>query len=220
MGKELARIEIPVYIRVVRMAEKRNKKFYVDGKKELPKKYLDKKRYNYKKKGVNMCLYDNVEHEFIIANSRSHGTPKDELINGQAIYNGYVSKWSRNTMMKAVKNNFQSFIETMTPIKKHPMRIIMEIHDLVDDPLCKGQLWDLGNRAFTYMKKYEDCLSGNKIQGKPTTKQIIPDDNVLFITGLQYKFIPIDGEEQKRKLVFIIEEEDDLRVLNHPKYKK
>jgi hypothetical protein len=58
------------------------------------------------------------------------------------------------------------------------------------------------------------------IFGKPTTKQVIPDDNVLFITRLVYQFIPIDGLDQERKLVYIIEKEDDIRVINHPKYKK
>lgn len=204
MGKEITRIEIPVYIRTVRMSESRQKKFYIRGEKELPKKYTDTTKYTYKKRGLKYALYNNVDQEFVVANPKAQGTPKIELINGQAIYNGYISKWSRAKMMNTIKASFQPFINTMTPIKEYPLKITMEIHDLVSDPLCKGQLWDLGNRAFTYMKKFEDCLSGNKLHSRPTTKQIIEDDNVTKIVGLEYKFIPISNDES-RKLVFIIE---------------
>jgi hypothetical protein len=204
MGKELTRLEIPLYIRTVRMSEKRTKKYYVQGKKELPKKYTDSTRYVYKKKASKMCLFDNEVQDYVISNPRSFGTPKDDLINGQSIYNGFVSKWSRATIMRAIKNNFQPYINTLKPIEDYPIKITMEIHDLVKDPLSKNQLWDLGNRAFTYMKKFEDCLAGNKFRGKALTKQIIEDDNVTFVTGIEYKFIPIkEGEE--RKLIFIIE---------------
>lgn len=207
MSRELARIEIPVYVRTVLISKARNKKYFEkakEKKKPLPLKYSDNTRFKYRKKGINECLYDYEKQEFVTANPKAQGTPKVDIINGQAIYNGYISKWSRAKMMNVIKDNFQTFINTMNPITNFPIKITMEVHDLIRDPLSKNQLWDLGNRAFTYMKKFEDCLAGNKLRGVAKTKQIIPDDNVLYITGLEYKFIPIT-EDQERKLVFIIE---------------
>jgi hypothetical protein len=146
---EIARIEIPVYIRTVEMSKRRLKKYYEQGKKLVPKKYLNS-NYEWKKRGTKLLLYSKITQDFVIANPRVHGTPKVEVINGQAIYNGYISKWSRAKMMREIKDSFQEIIETMKPIKEFPIKIIMEVHDLVDDPICASQLWDLGNRGFTY----------------------------------------------------------------------
>ena len=200
-------IEIPNYIRQVKLSEKRSKKFYVKGKKEIPKKYSDNKRFVFKKKGTKFCLYDSVENEFIIANPRTQGTPKIKTINGQAIYNGFVSKWERATMMNKIGDSFSEAIKDLSLFPYNPVKITIEVHDLIKDPICKEQEWDLRNREFPYGKKFEDLIK----------KKIIKDDSVLYYTCFKVQFVPIDNEVN-RKLVFIIEKETDERVLKHHKY--
>lgn len=208
--KELARIEIPNYIRTVLMSKSRQKKYYVKGKKSVPKKYLTN-QFIWKKRGTKDCLYNTISKEFVIANPKTHGTEKIKIINGQKIYNGEIQRWDRAKLMDTIHKSFIPYICKLKAIKEFPIKIYCEVHDLVDDPLLKNQVWDLENRVFPYFKGFHDVL---KHQG------IIPDDNILYITQpTAARFIPIE-EGQERKLVFIIEKETDERVLNHSKYKK
>lgn len=219
MENEIVRIEIPEYIRKVLMSKKRMKKYYVKDKKDLPKKYSDKTKYDYKEfksstgKGTKFILIDLLTKEKVIANPKVFGTEKWKVINGQKIYNGEVGKWERNTLMQTIKESYVEILKNIKPfnIKLFPITIKVEVHDMITDPICKGQLWDVGNRVFPYFKGFEDALKKHNI---------IPDDNIMFITQSPAPiFIPVDRTED-RKLIFIIASETDPRIINHKQYKE
>lgn len=216
-------IEIPQYIRKVKLSNARVKKYYEKGKKEpKAKKYKDTTKYAWKSLKGRKFLVDLETEERVIANPRSVGTPRYITINGQKIYNGEVSKHVRNKVLSAIKENFTPYINKMPEVhlEEFPIKISLELHDIIREP-GSNSLWDLDNRAWPYIKAFQDCLTGNKDKtGRKRCKQVIPDDNVLFITQTPVpKFIPIDDEED-RKLVFTIEAEEDSRVLKHKEFQQ
>ncbi len=216
-------VEIPRYIRQVKLSEARMKKYYEKGKK-LPKakKYADTTKYGWKKFGAREFLVDLETEERIVANPRAAGTPRYITINGQKIYNGEASKHIRNKVLSAIKESFAQYINKLDPIllENFPLNINLEVHDIIREP-SSNSLWDVDNRAWPYVKAFQDCLTGNTDKnGKKRNKQIIPDDNVLFITQPPVpKFVPVDDEED-RKLVFTIVKETDKRILKHKEHKK
>ena len=215
------RIEIPNYIRTVKLSEARKKKYYEKGKKEpKAKKYLDTSKYEWKTFKGRQFLVDLATNERVVANPRAAGTPSIATINGQKIYNNEIEKHTRNKMLGAIKNSFAPYINKLDVIEEFPLKIEMEIHDVIREP-SSNALWDVDNRAWPYIKAFQDCLTGNKdADGKKRNRQIIPDDNVLFITRPpSTTYIPIDPEEE-RKLVFIIKKETDPRILKHKEHSK
>jgi len=220
----IQKVEIPKYIREIKLSEARIKKYYELGKKH-PKseKFNDKTKYEYKEVpgyGKRKFLVDLKTGERVVANPRAAGTPRVLTINGQKIYNGEVSKHIRNKVLSEIKTSFIPYIEKLNEIKNFPICIEMEIHDVIREPNSKS-LWDLDNRAWPYIKAFQDCLTGNKDkQGKKRNKVVLKDDNVLYITQPPVpKFIPVEKEDD-RKLVFIIKEETDQRILSNTEYIK
>jgi hypothetical protein len=211
-------VEIPQYIRKIQLSAARLKKYYIKGKRE-PKaeKYKDISRYAWKKEAGKEYLIDLSTGEKVIANPKAQGTPNILAINGQGIYNGKISSHTRNKMMMEIKKSFSSYINKLDPITEFPVNIYMEVHDTVlNDEKAD---WDLDNRSGPYIKAFQDCLMGNMDgEGKKRCKQIIPDDNIMYITQPPApKFIPVDKPED-RKLVFRIKKEEDDRVLKHVEY--
>ena len=77
------------------------------------------------------------------------------------------------------------------------------LYDTIRESESKS-LWDLGNRAFPYVKAIEDQL---------VSSGIIPDDNTLFVTKTgSVRFIPIKDSE-KRKIVLTLRPEGDQSIL-------
>ena len=214
----MQKIEIPNYIRHIELSKKRQAKYYEKGK-VIPKakKYFDRALYDYKPYpgfGTRLFLTDLSTNERIVANPRAVGTPRILTINGQKIYNGEVNKQVRNKVLLEIKESFKPYIEQLTPIVKFPIKITCEFHDVIRDS-GSGSLWDLDNRSWPYIKAFQDCLTGDRKKNK----KILGDDNILYITQPPVpKFIPVDREED-RKLVFIIQEETDKRILNHKGYR-
>lgn len=217
-------IEIPKYIRQVKLSDSRLKKYYEKGKKE-PKasKYKDTEKYVWKKFNDGRIFLVELETgERVLANPRAAGTPRYITINGQKIYNGEASKHIRNKILSEIKESFAPYVNKLAPInlEDFPIRIELEVHDIIREP-SSNSLWDVDNRAWPYVKAFQDCLTGNTDKkGKKRNKQIIPDDNVLYITQPPVpKFVPVDNEED-RKLVFTIVREKDPRVLKHKEFCK
>jgi len=215
-------IEIPKYIRQVRLSEKRITKYYEQGKK-APKsqKYYDKTKYDWKSFAGRLFLVDLKSGERVIANPRAQGTPRDITINGQKIYNGEVNKNVRNKILSEIKSSFAPYVDKLEPVPKGcPIRIEMEIHDVIKSP-GSGAFWDLDNRSYPYIKAFQDCLTGNRIKGgKATNKVIVPEDHVMYITQPPVPlFIPVENEED-RKLVFRLIKETDDRILKHKIYQE
>ena len=210
-------LEIPLYIREVNISKARRIKYYEYGKK-LPKakKYQDITKYKYIAYPIfnnRKFLTDLTTNERVIANPKAAGTPKNVIINGQKIYNQEVGKHERAKILATIKESFKPYVEQLQPITKFPITITCELHDTIRESSSQN-LWDVDNRSYPYVKAFQDCLTGNR--GK--NKKIIPDDNILFITQPPIpKFIPVKTS-QERKLVFIIKEETDKRILNNKDY--
>jgi len=122
--------------------------------------------------------------------------------------------------MQDLKNFMTPFINQLEPITEFPLIIEMEIHDTIRET-SSNSLWDLDNRAWPYVKTFQDCLTGNKDRdGNLRCKQIIPDDNLLFVTTPPVpKFIPVATAEE-RKLVFRLKAETDKRILEDKEHSK
>jgi len=212
-------VEIPEYIRQVKLSEARQKKYYEKGKKgPKAKKYNDSTKFVWKRWSNGKIYLTDLElGERVVANPRAQGTPRLITINGQKIYNGEASKHIRNKVLSAIKDSFAPYINKMDSIdlEHFPLKLELEVHDIIREP-SSNSLWDVDNRAWPYVKAFQDCLTGNKDKkGKKRCKQIIPDDNVLWITQPPVpKFVPVDKEED-RKLVFKITRDTDKRVRNH-----
>lgn len=210
-------IEIPEYIRQVKLSQSRKAKYLEVGKK-LAKKYQDKNKYDFRPYGPKLYLFNLETGERVIANPKAAGTPRIITINGQKIYNGEIHSHVRNKILSEIKTSFVPYIEKLDPIHASmlPLACILEIHDVVSTPL-----WDVDNRSYPYVKAFQDVLTGNKDKnGIPRNKVILEDDNVLFITQSPApRFIPVE-KESERKLVFILSKETDPRVINNKNYKK
>jgi hypothetical protein len=214
----MQRIEIPLYINKVELSAARQKKYYELGK--VPpkaKKYANRKLFKHKQWpgfGKREFLVEEETGERVVANPKAAGTPKVTPINGQKIYNGEVSMFTRNKVISAIKESFMPYVDTLKEVN-HPVNIIMEVHD---EMKTSHQLWDLDNRAMPYIKAFQDCLTGNKERkGTYRCKRILEDDNILYVTGVAYKFVAV-ANEKERKLVFIIVE--DKNVLSNKIFKK
>jgi len=220
---EIVRIEIPGYIRQIQLAAARKAKYYeivkgkIKGGKALPKKYQTEE-YGFIpiKMGAKMktLLCEKATKQPVIANPKSCGTPRIYIINSQDLYNQSLHPQSRRKVVVAIKDNFRPYLLRMEPIPDdyYPLRIVMEVHDLIKDPMIKNQDWDMDNRSHgLYSKCFQDLL---KAEGK------IIDDNVKYITGPPAAiFCPVEKAED-RKLVFVICRDTREIILNHEFYKR
>lgn len=218
----MQKVEIPDYIRKIKVSNARVKKYYEQGKKgPASKKYQDKTKYDYVPYVVatgRKYLTELATGERVVANPKAAGTPNVVTINGQALYNGAVSKHLRARILGEIKESYMPYVNQMDIVEEYPIIIEMEIHDTIFE---STSLWDVDNRSWPYIKAFQDCLTGNKNKlGVKQCKQIIPDDNILYVTSPPSpKFIPVDREED-RKIVFIIKKETDVRILKHVTYCK
>lgn len=191
----LRTIEIPKYIKRVKLSNKRKPTYYKKtSKKPVPKKYKDLKFV----KGV-LVHPDGVK---VVANSRSVGTPRFKKINGQEIYSG-MPHHMRAKIVKEMKESFKKHLKDVEPITEFPIQIEVEIHTTIEE----GN-WDLDN-LWIYNKCFQDALAD---------AGIIPDDNIQYITkpGAP-EFIPI-ADEQERKLVWKLYKDDRKVIADNPYY--
>lgn len=219
----LRELEIPLYIRRVKMSDKRRATYYEKGKKnKLPLKYTnDPKRYVFLPhrvgKRVVVYLTDTTTNQRVVKNSKSVGTPRYKVINGQYIYDGSLVKEARNKVLQTVKGFFSPFVDALEPIplEDFPIRIEVELHYpmLADN----GMPWDIDNHFYIYQKAFQDVLTGHRDKDKkPRNKIIIPEDDNLFVSKPPSPLhIPVATVEE-RKLVVRIYKENDPRILNFP----
>ena len=216
-------VEIPLYIRHVKLSDSRKPEYYELGKKvKVPKKYLDKSKYDYKPwtyaKGVKMQLTDLGTKRRVIKNSKSLDKPRWKVINGQDIYDQTIVKESRNKILQAIKEFFVPFVEEqMEPldISDLPIRIECEVFHPYESEGNKMP-WDMDNHFWLYQKAFQDVLQGNRDKQKnPRCTVMIPEDNTLCISKPPSPLhIPVDTVEE-RKIIFRILKEDDPRILNY-----
>lgn len=212
MSKLLATIEIPQFITKVQTAKKARPKYYRKKKgkwkpKKLPPTYKEKlKKGIYSMKG-NYLLDENGEKK--LANPRTAGKPRYEILSGNKLLSGYGSPFTRAKLARGLKDFYRPFVQDYViengKINTFPLRVTWDLFTTVEDE----PNWDVFN-LFFYYKYFEDSIhektdeedddpiyyEGNKL------KQLIPDDNVKYITWpAAPKIIPVDKWEQ-RKFIF------------------
>ena len=191
----MIKIEINNYLRRVQVSNARRPKYWAP-KDELPEKLLDTTRYIWKKRSGFINLYDNQEKEFVIKNPKAAGTPGYQSIAGNEIY-ARMHERKRMMIVDALKNHFKEHISAKVnsiPEDMFPLSISMEIHSSygVAD-------WDLDN-LWIYHKCFQDSLKD---------LELIPDDNVLYITEAgKTSFIAV-SEDVTPKLVFVIRKSEE-----------
>ena len=199
----LRELVIPLYIRRVKMSDKRRAKYYELGKKtKLPKKYIGKK-YQWKAHKVGTAskvfLTDVTTGLRVIKNSKSVGTASYKVINGQYIYNQTLVKEARNKVL--------------------PIRIEVELHYpmLADNK----KPWDIDNHFYIYQKAFQDVLVGHRDkEGNARCQIIIPDDHNLFVSKPPSPLhIPVSTFEE-RQMIFKIYKESDPRITENPERKE
>lgn len=142
-----------------------------------------------------------------IAKTNNKKAPNKMLkINNQAIYNGYINRFARNTVI----NNMQGWIDmqipsSTPPISEYPVKIRFVIYTVRNHgsiSLRKGKLcwkepeedyepnWDIENLASIWIKTITDVL---------TKRGIIPDDSVQYVNNIEYKFREVK-DLTKRKI--------------------
>lgn len=225
-NKPIATIEVPRFITQIELSKKRKAKYYnkyanKGVNKEIPKKYSGNNFY-FDKSG---WLLDKRTNKRVIANPRSAGTPKTEKLSGNNLISGYGSHHVRSKIIRELKNFYRPYVQKH--IKKHgpitdfPIRIEWEVHTVVND----NPNWDASN-LFFYYKYFEDCLFekteiDNKGLKNPLYKnkellQMIPDDNVKYITHPgSAKIIPVD-DWNNRKFIFKFYKDDRPELQRQP----
>lgn len=192
----LAEIIIPRFITKALVSKKCRAKYYKMGDK-IPPTYLDK--YIFDKKGF---LVDK-EGNRILANPRTAGEPRYEVLSGNKLLSGYGSHHMRNMLVNAMKDFYrplvQEYIIKHGPITEFPVQVTWDVYTDIS-----STDWDASN-LFFYYKYFEDSLHEKSekttYKGKPLL-QLIPDDSIKYITwAASAKIIPVDNWDD-RKFVF------------------
>ena len=188
-------ISIPLFLKKVMISKARRIKYYKKGGK-IPKKYKDN---NYDSRGRMI----DENGEFVIANPRTIGKPKYLTINGQALYNARMSPHIRSKVVNSVKDSFIPYMKDVKKIENLPVRISLKMYDTI-----RQANWDLDNQ-WLYNKCFQDLL---------VKLEIIPDDDIRYVTkSAAPEFVPVDNESQ-RKLVFTIESEERDEIIKYKYY--
>jgi hypothetical protein len=206
MGEPLAVITIPKFITQVCISQKRRAKYYKKGK-AVPPTYL--KKYNFSKKGF---LVDENGKK-VLANPRSAGKAKYEVLSGNNLLSGYGSPHTRAKLVRELKNFYRPFVQKDIKengeITQFPLRVEWELYTTVE----ANPNWDASN-LFFYWKYFEDCLFEHS--KRPHLLSLIPDDNVKYITHPPgAKIIPID-DWNDRKFVFKFYYDDRNELKREP----
>jgi len=131
-------------------------------------------------------------------------------INGQAIYNGALQRFSRAIVMNNMHSYISSYLEPYRGLLiDYPIKVTYEIHTVVNHgsiALRKGLIswkppgvnykpnFDLDNALGCWSKAGNDALVQNNV---------IIDDNTSIIRELSYKFIPVDNINDRKIIIKI-----------------
>lgn len=134
----------------------------------------------------------------LLANPKVAGTPKYQTIRGQDFYSSNI-RHARIPLMYAIKHQFVQYVKDMPKIDFAPIIVRMTIFDTVQNTLAKGSTspWDVGNRAYPYMKAMLDLLvTGHLGDDKPVIEPKLRDDDRLHVACEISAFHPVDGTLQ------------------------
>lgn len=195
MSNLINSITVPKYIKHVVLSKKRRAKYYTK-KSKIPKKYQG---LPYNNKGI---LVDKLGNP-IIANPRVVGTPRLKKVNGQDFYKGTDSPHIRSKVVNEIKSFLKTFVKGIEPITTYPVQIKLEMHDVIG----VGN-WDLDN-LWIYNKCMQDVL---------VDTGVLAEDNVMYVTAAAApEFYPVDNEDD-RKLVFKIYQDERDVIKNNTQY--
>lgn len=195
MNNLINSITVPKYIKHVVLSKKRRAKYYTK-KSKIPKKYQG---LPYNNKGI---LVDKLGNP-IIANPRVVGTPRLKKVNGQDFYKGTDSPHIRSKVVNEIKSFLKPFVKGIEPITTYPVQIKLEMHDVIG----VGN-WDLDN-LWIYNKCMQDVL---------VDTGVLAEDNVMYVTAAAApEFYPVDNEDD-RKLVFKIYQDERDVIKNNTQY--
>lgn len=147
----------------------------------------------------------------VIANETQAGKPKKIIIKGQDMYSGVLNQFTRAKIVNELKafyyNQFKNKSKSWNRLKNHieyPLYIHLEVHDTIRNKYDRskkgdGIRWDVGNRAYPYLKTFVDFL----VNGYETLPSLIEDDDRLHVMGEGYTFYPIN-EDDTPELIFKI----------------
>lgn len=230
MNQPLQTITIPEYMTKVKTSESRRAKYYnkydgkgksktwdydtLEGKYEpikedydgppfklpAPKTKLIKLYegdYEWNSQGY---LRDKKTGDRIIANPRSAGTPNYEPLSGNKLSSGYGNPIVRAKLVGALKDFYRPFVQDqLVPFNDtdFPLTVEWECYTQVN----RSHRFDLSNFWF-YYKYFEDCLTEEEDNNGNAVTQMIPDDNIRYITKpASPLLIPVD-EWEDRKFIF------------------
>jgi len=195
MSNLINSITVPKYIKHVVLSKKRRAKYYTK-KSKIPKKYQG---LPFNNKGI---LVDKLGNP-VIANPRVVGTPRLKKVNGQDFYKGTDSPHIRSKVVNEIKSFLKPFVKGIDPITTHPVQIKLEMHDVIG----VGN-WDLDN-LWIYNKCMQDVL---------VDTGVLAEDNVMYVTAAAApEFYPVDNEDD-RKLVFKIYQDERDVIKNNTQY--
>lgn len=217
--KLLQTLEVPMYLRQVKLSDKRRATYYVLKKRmpKIPKKYQND-NYGFKPYKVGKKTEIRLTHlptgTAVIKNSKTVNTPRYKTINGQDIYSDAVVREQRNKIMQEIKDYFVPYVEQLERIKLAEFPIIIEVELHHPCLATNGKPWDVDNHFYIYQKAFQDVLVGHKDKhGNARCKIIIPDDHNVFVCKPPSPLhIPVE-EFEDRKLVFNIYKCNDTRVV-------
>lgn len=151
----------------------------------------------------------------MLAYTRKNSPDVYYKINNQSIYNSAIRGHSRRlfvgNMHEYIKNEIKSQIKpqhitNLSIIKKFPVKLEFTFYTVVNhggvrlqnesihwkEPAESYQPnWDIENLATIWIKVFNDVL---------VELCIIPDDNVKYVKGISYTFVPVKSFD-KRKIV-------------------
>lgn len=108
--------------------------------------------------------------------------PRFKTINTQKMYSGFNSPHERTMIVNGIKDDFRPKMQTQLPESlPTPLKIKLTMFDVPGN-------YDLDNRAWLYFKCFQDLV---------VEQEVIPDDNISYITANEYQFAPVTSAEDR-----------------------
>ena len=189
--EKLLEITIDNFTEYVQLSKRRRAKPYIQGKCRVPKKYSTEE-YHWVKKGRYTVLARIEDGLILTANSKAAGTPKLKKGNGQDIYNGNISRAARATLVRAIHEYFEPYINQVDPItdiEAFPLtlEILYYVYDKGKNNIDNDNKWI-----------WRKCIQDTFVQlGK------LVDDNPHIISRNEEETILIPDDQEQKLIINI-----------------
>ncbi len=194
----LREVEIPDYPDKVLIANQKRPVYYVSptsktkGKKNIPKSYSDRTKYEFNDKGV---LVRKTDKQPVLANPRTAGQPRYWVVNFQEIWNGATQRQNRAMKADKLKRILAPYLDELPPInhRDYPIKVEIFMFD-TEFPV------DASNKGVVYHKIIDDIL---------VNAGVIVDDSENFINDAgRTKFIRVSDKKDKKMVVKIVQSDN------------